>query len=356
MLIFNLCDGCDDLDGYPGGSIPRDLEAHGFAFTGSMSDFYRITTPKTLLKSYLQRHSVPTSDFVPIRADHLTNDVHTAIARLGFPLIVKPSISYASLGITSTSVTHSLDATLAQVASIFTEFPRAGVFIERYLAGREFTAVVTGNVAQDNVHVYPVAERAFRKDLGEGERFLAFDRYWAGWTIDGDRPDEQEEAYYSYRLAPAEWQAELMRIAREAYIACQGSGYGRVDFRTASADRCEPYVLEVNANCGLTFDETSSLGEILRLSNVAPLTFLQEIIDGAVSRWSATRCAETTVSDPTPDFTLDTVARALSEMDVNDKPLGPRTTSMRADSVLGSRQSMATKEKKTAVDERGAGV
>ena len=93
---------------------------------------------------------------------------------------------------------------------------------------------------------------------------------------------------YIYEAAPAEWQDRLKQVARDAYMACDGSGYGRVDIRTRNMDELDPYVLEVNANCGLSFGEnSSSLGEILRLAKEDPSAFCRELVDFAISRHSA---------------------------------------------------------------------
>ncbi|KAI9221215.1 hypothetical protein BC828DRAFT_381627 [Blastocladiella britannica] len=290
LLVFNLCDG-SELDGYPGGTVPQSLEENRFVFTGSMASFYAITTPKTLLKTYLQHAHVPTSEFVYMNLATLDQDANSAHALLGSPVIVKPDVSYASLGITSTSVTRSPAETANQSRQILAEFPLAGCFVERFLPGREFTALVCGHYemgteGKGGVQVYPVAERVFREGLVAEERFLAFDRYWDGWTIEGDRPPADTPGYYKYEHAPMAWQQKLMQVALDAYVACHGTGYGRVDMRTMSTEKCDVFVLEVNANCGLTFDETSSLGEILRLSKVDPMRFLSDIIVQSLERAS----------------------------------------------------------------------
>ena len=59
-----------------------------------------------------------------------------------------------------------------------------GVFVERFLAGREFTALVSGDELA-GVHVYTVVERVFNTNLKTYQRILAFDRYWDGYDLDG---------------------------------------------------------------------------------------------------------------------------------------------------------------------------
>ncbi|KAL7748880.1 hypothetical protein RI367_005793 [Sorochytrium milnesiophthora] len=290
IVVLNLCDGTE-TDGYPGISVIKGLEQAGIPFTGSGSDFFDITTSKPVLKRYLQEKQVPTSGFYEILNMEGDDDplalqtIDAAIADLGLPLIVKPSVSYASVGITSSSVVRSRDETVHQVRVALKESMGGGVFLEQFLAGREFTAVVVGD-AKQGVRVFEVAERQFDSKIPQNERFLAFDRYWEGYSLEGSTEAASLGSLYNYVLAPPEWQERLKQIAGDAYLACNGSGYGRVDLRTTNNTDCEAFVLEVNANCGLSFaGGASSLGEVMRLSDVPPSQFVQSLADFAVTRW-----------------------------------------------------------------------
>jgi hypothetical protein len=102
--------------------------------------------------------------------------------------------------------------------------------------------------------------------------------------LNGSKPTEEQVIYW-YEKAKDEWQSALQQVAQRAYLACGGSGYGRVDIRFRKRDECDPVVLEVNSNCGLSFGEmSSSLGEILTLSKVQPDTFCRDLIHFAIVR------------------------------------------------------------------------
>lgn len=198
-------------------------------------------------------------------------------------MIVKPSVSYASISISDKSVVHSLVEALAQI-EVVSQTTSSGVFIESFLAGREFTALVTGS-AERNLKVYPVAERVFNSILKQEQRLLAFDRYWEGYDLQGSKPSAETQQLYWYEKAREDWQDFLQDLAKRAYVACGGNGYGRVDIRTKSLNKVDAFVLEVNANCGLSFGEgSSSLGEILHLSGVSPSSFCKELILLAINR------------------------------------------------------------------------
>ncbi|TPX35570.1 D-alanine---D-alanine ligase [Synchytrium microbalum] len=281
-ICFCLCDGTED-DHYPGLSVVTRLEEKGIPFTGSGSRFYYNTTSKITLKPMLQAHNVPTSPFVEINKESAKCDLEKAASIIGWPMIVKPDVSYGSLCISESSVCETLDQALKQVSCVFAQTGH-GVFVEKFLGGREYTALCSGDV-EYGVKVYVVAERVFNKSLSKYQRLLAFAKYWEGYDLEGNMPAQGENQLYSYDAAPEAWQATLQDIARRAYIATGGDGYGRVDMRSVDMDDPSAYVLEVNSNCGLSFKQgTSSLGDILHLSKVSPEEFVQDLLDFAVAR------------------------------------------------------------------------
>ncbi|KAF9215293.1 hypothetical protein BGZ59_001778 [Podila verticillata] len=319
LVVFQLCDGTE-LDGYPGVSMIEALEQRKIAFTGSDSAFYVLSSSKPALKKELQAAKVPTSSFQEFDHPPVMSDLDHIIGDIGFPMIVKPSISYASINISMKSVVHTPEELLEQVHKSLTVSMPEGtppkvetqirpseeyqhplkakvvkdhnkgidietptVFVEKFLAGREFTVLVVGD-KNWGVRVFPVAERAFDPRLGKFERLLSFDQYWAGYSLDGDEVPANED-FCKYQIANEAWQEKLQHVAKEAYLALEGTGYGRVDIRTVEMDICEPVVLEVNANCGLSFEkDTSSLANILIMSHVAAPGFVKDLVEHALHR------------------------------------------------------------------------
>jgi D-alanine-D-alanine ligase len=75
---------------------------------------------------------------------------------------------------------------------------------------------------------------------------------------------------------------EIKKISWDAYVATKGKGYTRVDIRQDSVTG-KFYVLEVNAQCGLSEDEDyTSIGAILRLSNQPFAELVKKIIETAL--------------------------------------------------------------------------
>jgi D-alanine-D-alanine ligase len=284
VLIFNLCDGIE-VDGYPGIKTVKALEASGLPYTGADAAFYELTTPKTLMKRRLIEHGVATSPFVAIRDPRA--DGLLAGARLGYPLIIKPDVSAASFGISIKSVVKDDEACVAQAGVALAgeremENYYEGVFAERFIPGREFTVLCASDPADSRgVRVYPPVERVFHKALPEHERLLSYDRYWEKYETEGPLPDRAPIAHYE--SAPAEWVAALAKLAREAYVALDGVGYGRIDIRRDERTG-EFFVLEANCNCGLSTDGETSVSWILKLSGETMPALLDRIFSDAISR------------------------------------------------------------------------
>ena len=94
----------------------------------------------------------------------------------------------------------------------------------------------------------------------------------------------ENENFYEYALGDKDKHVEIQKVAWEAYMSVGGTGYTRVDIRV---DRTTgiPYVLEVNAQCGISEDENfTSIGAILRYANQSFTELVIHIINDAFAR------------------------------------------------------------------------
>lgn len=278
-VVFNLCDG-DERNGVPGPSVIRALEAHGIRYTGADERFYDVTTSKITMKRRFERAGVPTAPWEELPAGGTFP--RGLLARLGAPVIVKPAISAGSLGITTRSVVRSPQALRAQLGRVARgyhgwDLAGGGVIAERFVAGAEFTTLVVGDHdAPERASVYPSVERDFHPDLPEHERFLSFDRLWG--MYEDEEPLEGDADLWRYRPVPEALDARIREVSWAAYAAVGGRGYGRVDLRQ-DARTGELFVLEVNAQCGLSEDEDyTSIGAILRFARVPFSHLVREIV------------------------------------------------------------------------------
>ncbi|MCB9283537.1 MAG: hypothetical protein H6563_05630 [Lewinellaceae bacterium] len=284
-LILNFCDA-DPVFGGPGIDVIHKLEEHDLAFTGADAPFYHISTSKILMKEAFQQAGVPTAPFAVIT--DAARDIPGLCEKLGAPLFVKPAVSAGSFGLSLKSVVHSDRELYEQVQALLNspyqrEFSEGGLFVERFLNGPEFTVLVVGMPdVPESIRVYPPVERAFNKALPETERFFSYDRYWELYREE-ERPPDGKPLYEYLPAAPA-WKERLEDLAWKAYCAVGGAGYGRVDIRMDRATG-EFFVLEVNANCGISADENeSSTGQILRWGGIPFTQLMSDMLFGALVR------------------------------------------------------------------------
>lgn len=290
-VVFNLCDGTE-ADGYPGIEVVDGLEQYGLAYTGADPAFYRNTTSKAVSKAMFAAAGVSSA-----RSFLLTDgarDIDRAIEAIGFPLFIKPDVSAGSYGIQVDSVCHDRAAAIGKIDQLMhglhgQHFEKNGILVEAFVQGREFTVLsVEDPACPMGLFVVPAGERVFDTRVPPQERFLAFERYW-------ELPEENRrlppgEPYYWYKLAPEGMQAELADLARRATRAVGGAGYARTDIRYDDM-RKTLYVLEVNAQCGLSADDSATVGSMLRLSGHNIVDIIARVLAHGISRAAKTNAA-----------------------------------------------------------------
>jgi D-alanine-D-alanine ligase len=271
-IVFNMCDGTEH-DSFPGISVVHRLEELGMRFTGAGGEFYEISTFKTRMKRLFDANGVPTSPWmmVDVKADRAT--LSAQLDALGYPLIVKPDDSYASCGIQEDNVVHSASKAIDKATSVAASF--ANVYVEKYIRGREFSGLVTGD-EEFGVRTWPVAERAFDTSLHADQQFMSFELFW-----EINRNSKKDEWWL--QAAEDTLQPLLQDAVRRAYLAVRGTGYARVDMRYDPKEH-RVYVLEVNAQCGLSGFEETIMGQILLYSRVTLAGLLDHFFVYATQR------------------------------------------------------------------------
>ncbi len=269
VVVLNLCDG-DESNGVPGLSVIRELEAHGLRYTGADERFYDGTTSKIDMKRDFDRAGVPTAPWEVVAPD--AKGRRGIFARLGSPLIIKPAVSAGSMGVTTKSVVSTEAELTEQMARLRAgyhgwDLTTGGVIAERFVTGREFTTFLVGSHdAPSRKMIYPPVERCFHAALPEYERFLSFDRLWGMYEVESPVGGDADEDLWKYRPVSRREAKRIREVSWAAYVAARGRGYGRIDLRQ-DARTGELAVLEVNAQCGLSEDETfTSIGAILRFA------------------------------------------------------------------------------------------
>lgn len=285
-LVFNICDG-DEVNGAPGVSVVHALEHHKLIYTGADAWFYDITTSKITMKEAFDVAGVPTAKWEAVTARD--QDISGIFERLGSPLIVKPAVSGGSMGLCIKNVVHTEAELQEQIHRIFDgyrgwQLSSGGIVVEQFINGPEYTTMIVGASDQPrNCVIYKPVERIFHPSLPDTEKFLSFDRLWE--IYEDETPMPGDDHFYNYTLPRPALIRKLKKISWDAYVSVGGKGYTRVDLRMDKHSG-DIFVLEVNAQCGLSEDEDyTSIGAILRMSDKTFTQMVVEIMNDATLRW-----------------------------------------------------------------------
>lgn len=284
-VVLNLCDG-DEINGAPGISVIHALDKKQLVYTGSDSYFYEITTSKIPMKRAFDDALIPTPKWEAITTPKIIPE--KLFEDLNTPIIVKPAVSGGSLGVGVKNVVETEKELLTQVNKMFEgyrgwDLSSQGIVAESFIDGPEYTIMIVGSHMQpEYAKIYPPVERVFHASLPAKEKFLSFDRLWE--IYEEESPMPQEENFYEYAIGNETTQMAIQKVAWDAYVAVGGTGYTRVDVRIDKITGT-PYVLEVNAQCGISEDENfTSIGAILRYAKQSFSELIIHIINDAFAR------------------------------------------------------------------------
>ena len=284
-IVLNLCDG-DEINGAPGVSVIKALETKNITYTGAKDDFYEITTSKIPMKKAFDVAGVPTPTWVAIKDKNYK--AQEVLEILGNPLILKPAVSGGSLGVGVKNVVNDPNALTTQLDKMFDGYrgwnlATDGIVAETFVEGPEYTVLIVGSYNQPEfAKIYPPVERVFHASLPEQEKFLSFDRLWE--IYEEESPMPLDENFYEYQLCDPSIQKNIQQISWDAFAAVKGTGYTRVDVRVDKHTGVV-YVLEVNAQCGISEDENyTSIGAILKYANQSFTELVIHIINDAFTR------------------------------------------------------------------------
>jgi D-alanine-D-alanine ligase len=225
-FIFNNCDG---FNGNNLGAVQviRLIERMGFRHTGASADSIELCINKPRCKEKLGLCGIPTPAYQVF--ERAEGDF-----RLEFPVIVKPSVEDASMGIELCSVVGNREDLFKRVAYIIEEYQQPAM-VEQFIVGRELAVAMLGN---EVVEILPIAEDDYSAIPNPLERLLTYESKW-----------NPESAYF--QNIPARVPADLTskeeqvvcKVAEDSFRAVGLLDLGRVDMRF---DNGIPYVIDIN--------------------------------------------------------------------------------------------------------------
>jgi D-alanine-D-alanine ligase len=230
--VFNLVESVDNDYGREW-QVPALLARHGIRYTGNGAQALRLCRMKDRVRRVLARAGVRVAQGACVQDE--TELLGASVRGLSYPLFVKPARVDGSIGIDRSSICHDEQALRARVSKLSATLP-GPYLIEEYLPGKEINVAL---FPEPRAGLVVATEIDFSPVPGNLPPIVTYDAKW--------NPESPE---YLSRSLPAQlsWElrAEVERVARAAFMALSGTGYGRVDMRLDA--RGAPCVIDVNPN------------------------------------------------------------------------------------------------------------
>jgi D-alanine-D-alanine ligase len=262
--VFNLFEGTGD-DGSNETYAAGLLQWMRVPFTGCPPETLNLARNKPLTKHLLRSTGIPTARFLVLENDDVSE------CTLQWPVIVKPALQDASVGLDQGSVVTDSQQLQRRVATLLQRFGQP-VLVEEFIPGRELNVAL---VELPELTVLPVSEILFVEPKPGFWPIVTYDAKW--------RPQSED-----YIATPAKYPAEmtprlakrLREIAKKTFRLTGCRDYARVDFRVKPSGR--PYVLEVNPNPD--FSPDAGLSAAFQAMGLSHGEFAVQMVHNAMAR------------------------------------------------------------------------
>ncbi|MCX6135020.1 MAG: ATP-grasp domain-containing protein [Ignavibacteriales bacterium] len=238
-LIFNLCESVGDEATHEM-FVAGLYELMGVPYTGAGAFALGTCQNKARTKQILSFYDIKVPKFALYKN---ANEVVEDSFNLKFPVIVKPSLEDASVGIDNGSVVDNFPALKKRVRHIFQNFDQPAL-VDEYIEGRELNVAIIGN---RRPIILPISEIDFSGLPAELPKIVTYAAKWLEGT------DEYKGTVgVCPAQIPPEVEKQAKEIALQAYRVMGCRDYARVDMRLDKNNNL--YVIEVNPNPDISDD------------------------------------------------------------------------------------------------------
>ncbi len=270
-IVFNIAEGLHGVNRES--HVPAICEFFGIPYSGSDPFTLSLCLDKAKAKETLAFHGIPTPRFGVVNR---IEDLGAILAKLEFPLFIKPLHEGSSKGITDGNYCRDR-AQLEKQTEFLLESYDQPVLVEEYLPGQEFTCGVLGN--GDEATVLPIVGMNFDTLPGGALPIYSFDAKFV-W----DRPEKPLEIFQCPARITKKLQASIERVTLDAFRVLGCRDWARIDVRLDAAGA--PNVIEVNPLPGVLPDpaDNSCLPKAARAAGIGYEELIQSCLKHAASR------------------------------------------------------------------------
>ena len=265
-VVFNGCEAFRSSARHEYG-VAAVLDMHGYRCTGSSPTGLLVARNKSLSKKILAYHAIR----VPAFAEFPPGEKPVRPSELRFPLIVKPLLEDASVGISQASVVEDDESLAERVKFVHDKFTQAAI-VEELIEGRELYVGMIGNA---EVEILPIVEMTFGEPETADHRIATYKAKW-----DEDYRKRKRIRNVFAKGLSEEVAAAIADICTRAFHALWLQDYGRIDLRLTHDDQV--YVLEANPNPFLARE--NEMADAADKAGMNYGEFIQRIVDEALKR------------------------------------------------------------------------
>ncbi|MBN1199175.1 MAG: hypothetical protein JXA23_07470 [Bacteroidales bacterium] len=224
-LVFNICEGLSGIGREA--QVPCLLDAYGVPYTFSDPLVLTLTLHKGMTKRVIRDAGLNTPGFFVV---HTEADI--LAGALDFPLFIKPVAEGTGKGISGKSRANNPEELLSVCRELLRSYP-AGLLVEEYLPGREFTVGITGTGSSS-------------RPVGIMEIVYKHDHVSEIYSLD-TKSNYEELVSYSVPEEPVRISCTDLAIRAWKILGCRDGG--RVDIRYDRNGNAS--FIEVNPLAGL---------------------------------------------------------------------------------------------------------
>lgn len=256
-LVFNICEGMNGIGREA--QVPALLDVYRIPYTFSDVLVLSLTLHKGMTKRVIRDCGLTTPDFAVVETEKDLEKVD-----LPYPLFVKPVAEGTGKGIDARSRTGNKDELSTLCKTLLPKYS-AGLIVETFVAGREFTVGIVGT--GDKAEVIGTLEVTLNPDA-EAHSYTYLNK-------------EKCEERVAYSIPGDETAGKCETLALAAWRSLNCRDAGRVDIRVDHHG--VPNFLEVNPLAGL-HPEHSDLPIICNMVGIPYLELIRRIVDSARER------------------------------------------------------------------------
>jgi|688.fasta_scaffold131757_5 D-alanine-D-alanine ligase len=229
-LFLNFCDA-SVIEKRPGIDVCLSLEKLQVPFTGAYSFCFEPSRNKMNGVCRTYGINMPKAQTLC----DLSKLDQNLVGHLSYPMIVKHSNSFGSIGLIKDSKVKNFDELYEQCRRMLSMYKC--IRIEEFVEGKEFSCLVSQNPTTLND---PIAYSPLEIYFPDGECFKHSDLKWV-----------EHQKVKSKTVEDANISNQIKEICKKLFIGVNGRGYARCDLRMN--DQNKVFMLEINFQAGILY-------------------------------------------------------------------------------------------------------